>query len=147
MQNPEDSMLSARPARGVGATGDALSATDSASTESASALHAARRYLYITMEFCNGATMREVIDDTKLHKDAALIWSLFHQVLEALAYLHGKNVIHRDLKPSNIFLQQTDAAMGFSKSHRHGRSRDSRRSNGQNLVVKLGDFGLATDRI
>jgi polo-like kinase 1 len=41
------------------------------------------------------------------------------QVLEGLEYLHSQKIIHRDLKLGNLFL-------------------------GENMVIKIGDFGLAT---
>jgi len=47
---------------------------------------------------------------------------ILKQVLEALAYAHGKGVVHRDLKPGNILLER-DAAGG--------------------LRVRVSDFGLA----
>lgn len=41
------------------------------------------------------------------------------QVLDGLDYLHSQKAIHRDLKLGNLFLDE-------------------------NMIVKIGDFGLAT---
>eukprot|EP00927_Polykrikos_kofoidii_P047958 TRINITY_DN42220_c0_g1_i1.p1 TRINITY_DN42220_c0_g1~~TRINITY_DN42220_c0_g1_i1.p1 ORF type:complete len:1135 (+),score=184.84 TRINITY_DN42220_c0_g1_i1:215-3619(+) len=85
---------------------------------------ATQDFLYIQMEFCDGTTLRDVIDSGELIKDEVLIWKLFRQVLDALAYVHSKGLIHRDLKPPNIFL-----------SVAHGGH------------AKLGDFGLTTEAL
>uniref|UniRef100_A0A8C5RX23 mitogen-activated protein kinase n=1 Tax=Laticauda laticaudata TaxID=8630 RepID=A0A8C5RX23_LATLA len=42
-----------------------------------------------------------------------------YQLLRGLKYIHSANVLHRDLKPANIFINTND------------------------LVLKIGDFGLA----
>ncbi|CAK9025639.1 unnamed protein product [Durusdinium trenchii] len=78
--------------------------------------------LYIQMEFCDGTTLREAIISGELQKDEALIWKLFRQVLDALAYVHSKDLIHRDVKPPNIFLSKAEGGH-----------------------AKLGDFGLSTE--
>ncbi|KAE8446644.1 hypothetical protein EG329_011837 [Mollisiaceae sp. DMI_Dod_QoI] len=74
--------------------------------------------LYISMEYCEKQTLRDLIK-RGLAKDDDEIWRLFRQILEGLAHIHGLNVVHRDLKPENVFI---DAASN----------------------VKIGDFGLAT---
>lgn len=81
-----------------------------------------REFLYIQMEFCDGTTLREAIGSGALHKDEALIWKLFRQVLDALAYMHSRGLIHRDVKPPNIFLSKAEGGH-----------------------AKLGDFGLSTE--
>ena len=50
--------------------------------------------------------------------DVKLKWKIFRQVLEAVHYLHSRDIIHRDIKPDNIFLDH-------------------------NKDARLGDFGLA----
>ncbi|GAO16851.1 hypothetical protein UVI_02011730 [Ustilaginoidea virens] len=81
-----------------------------------------RTILYISMEYCEKRTLRDLIS-RGLHKNAPEIWRLFRQILEGLAHIHGLSIVHRDLKPENIFI-----------------------SSGIDGVdnVKIGDFGLAT---
>ena len=71
--------------------------------------------LYIQMEFCENRTLRDILRKPVLESER---WSLFHQILDALRYIHGQGMIHRDLKPSNIFIDEE-------------------------FNVKVGDFGLA----
>ena len=47
-------------------------------------------------------------------------------MIEALSMIHGNNQLHRDLKPGNIFLMHLNGVKDIN-----------------NLVPKLGDFGLA----
>ncbi|TDZ74173.1 eIF-2-alpha kinase GCN2 [Colletotrichum trifolii] len=81
-----------------------------------------RTVLYISMEYCEKRTLRDLIT-RKLHQNTPDIWRLFRQVLEGLAHIHGLSIVHRDLKPENIFIAHS--------------------SDGTDNV-KIGDFGLAT---
>ncbi|KAI4865328.1 serine/threonine-protein kinase gcn2 [Hypoxylon rubiginosum] len=81
-----------------------------------------RTVMYISMEYCEKRTLRDLIQ-RHLWKDTEEVWRLFRQVLEGLVHIHGLNIVHRDLKPENVFI-----GVG---------------PDGVNNV-KIGDFGLAT---
>ena len=74
--------------------------------------------LFIQMEFCDNKTLRNLIDGKTLYRNLNLIKTLLRQIIDALEFIHSKEVIHRDLKPTNIFLTSEN-------------------------VPKIGDFGLA----
>ena len=77
------------------------------------------RYFY-TMEYIKGSTFLEAIDGLPLNE----ILDLFHQILQALDYLHACGIYHWDLKSENILVTK---------------SKEGRR------VIKLVDFGLAVN--
>ncbi|KAF9396724.1 Eukaryotic translation initiation factor 2-alpha kinase [Podila verticillata] len=92
--------------------------------------------------------------------DPAVNQYIFRAIVEGVAYIHGQDMIHRDLKPGNIFLG-LPAGMEFQRSHSQPQEqqRDSTVPepltkeqiqeelfmNIENMVPKIGDFGLVTD--
>lgn len=64
--------------------------------------------MFIISSWVNGITLDEHIRNHKLRNlpDATKrICETVYPVLDALSYLHGKNIIHMDVKPSNIMLE------------------------------------------
>jgi polo-like kinase 1 len=73
---------------------------------------------YILLELCHNQSMNEMIKRRKQLTEPEAIFFM-GQMLEAVRYMHGNNVIHRDLKLGNLFLDK-------------------------HLNMKVGDLGLAT---
>jgi serine/threonine protein kinase len=61
--------------------------------------------LYIAMEFVQGISLRQFIQQKSLSHKRAL--EIILQVAYALCHLHTHGVIHRDLKPENILITET----------------------------------------
>ncbi|NXB26629.1 PAK3 kinase, partial [Rhagologus leucostigma] len=73
--------------------------------------------LWLVMEYMDGGTLQDVVRQTRLAEEEMAAVS--RECLQALDFLHSRQVIHRDLKSSNILL-------------------------GMDGTVKLTDFGFCT---
>ncbi len=71
---------------------------------------------FIVMELVDGATLGEMIEDSRLPEAVAIDFA--QQICNGLGYAHRQGLLHRDVKPANILITKDD-------------------------VVKLTDFGIA----
>jgi serine/threonine-protein kinase len=74
-------------------------------------------YAYIVMEFIDGPTLKQLLDDGTRF-DVPTICKVMDEILGGLQYSHDHAVVHRDMKPANIM---------FTKGQR----------------LKITDFGIA----
>ena len=72
-----------------------------------------QQYFFIFMELIEGGNLKDLIikrylDNNKyLFRDSECS-QIMKSILEALNYLHKKNIIHRDIKPENILFKNKD---------------------------------------
>ncbi len=59
---------------------------------------------YMAMTLIDGRPLSDILEENGGPLPEATVTGWLLQVLDALAYCHGKNVIHRDLKPENLLL-------------------------------------------
>ena len=65
---------------------------------------------YLVMEMVEGESLADCIGRAgALALPLVLRWA--HQLLDALAYCHGQNVLHRDIKPTNIIIRPDEQAV------------------------------------
>ena len=77
-------------------------------------------YIIVVMEFLSGGSLTEIITSNfhSIQEKTYLRWA--KEILEALDYLHERNIVHRDIKPDNIIFDDL-------------------------MSAKLVDFGLSTE--
>ncbi len=82
--------------------------------------------LYIAMEFIQGISLRQFIQQKSLSQKRAL--EIVLQVAYALCHLHTHGVIHRDLKPENILITETGEikVIDFGIAQMQGELQDER---------------------
>ncbi|XP_065199816.1 raf homolog serine/threonine-protein kinase Raf [Planococcus citri] len=74
--------------------------------------------LAIVTQWCEGSSLYRCLHVHEKRFEVQQIIEIARQTAQGMDYLHAKNIIHRDLKSNNIFFND--------------------------MVVKIGDFGLAT---
>lgn len=60
---------------------------------------------YIVMEYTEGRTLKEMIDERAPFPDAQIV-DIAMQIALALRAAHGNHIIHRDIKPQNIMINR-----------------------------------------
>jgi HEAT repeat protein/predicted Ser/Thr protein kinase len=60
---------------------------------------------WFTMEFVEGRTLAELIDDKRIGVNQAV--EIHVKVAQALAFAHSQGILHRDLKPGNIMVRHS----------------------------------------
>jgi hypothetical protein len=59
---------------------------------------------YIVMEYVGGGTLAQIMKSGPIEEGLAA--RIAHQMADALAYAHQREVIHRDFKPANILMRE-----------------------------------------
>ena len=79
--------------------------------------------IFLVTELCDGCELFEEISSRKqfAEKEAAHVTK---QILQAIAYCHGRNIAHRDLKPENLLIDINQKGsikvIDFGTSHHYG---------------------------
>ncbi len=68
-----------------------------------------QRYNYIVMEYIDGRTLKDIINN-EAPLGAEFVANIGFQIASALEAAHKKGVVHRDIKPHNILLDKDNVA-------------------------------------
>uniref|UniRef100_A0A8C5LV41 Serine/threonine-protein kinase PLK n=1 Tax=Leptobrachium leishanense TaxID=445787 RepID=A0A8C5LV41_9ANUR len=77
-----------------------------------------QKYMYMVLEYCRHKSLAHILRVRKLMTEPEVRYYM-KQIVHGVLFLHQQGIIHRDLKLSNFFISK-------------------------NMIVKIGDFGLAT---
>ncbi|KAL7626728.1 cAMP-dependent protein kinase catalytic subunit [Parahypoxylon ruwenzoriense] len=76
-------------------------------------------HVYLVLEYCSRGDLYEAIRTGYGPLETEHVRRFMLELVDAVSYMHSKDIYHRDIKPENIFLNESGS-------------------------MKLGDFGLAT---
>ena len=93
-----------------------------------------KKHFYLVLEYCNGGELKNALDKYKLKYNKAfseeIVQYLMRQIVDAMNYLHSRNIMHRDIKLENILLN-------------YDSEEDKNNLNIMKASVKIVDFGFA----
>ena len=65
-----------------------------------------QKYRYLVMEYCEGGTLRDLMNHSK-SLTVKQCFALIHDILLGLEHAHESSIIHCDIKPENVLLKLT----------------------------------------
>jgi serine/threonine-protein kinase len=74
-------------------------------------LHVDEGEWFIAMEYIEGQTLEELLESRRGGIPLGEAAALFGQVLDALAFAHGRDIVHRDVKPSNVMIRGAEVKL------------------------------------
>ena len=93
------------------------------------------KYYYLVMEYCNGGSLSDCLKEYQEKNgkpfSEEIVQYLMRQIVEAIKYIHNKNIIHRDLKLDNILVN-------------FHMEKDKKNLNMMKAEIKIIDSGFAT---
>ncbi|MDZ4837280.1 MAG: serine/threonine-protein kinase [Candidatus Melainabacteria bacterium] len=92
---------------------------------------------YLVTELIEGPTLRQLLDE-RTSLDATTAQSIFGQVIEALAFVHEKNIVHASLNPTEILLTPAAKGAGYATTVIDFGSAKSLEEPGETLKVDPG---------
>ena len=92
-------------------------------------------YYFLVMEYINGGTLNECLDRYKNKYNQGfpenIVQFLMRQIIDAIKYIHSKNIIHHDIRLDNILVNFDNAKAKLDLNMMEAR-------------IKIIDFGIAS---
>ena len=96
-----------------------------------------KRHFYLVQEYCNGGELQKALDRyQKIYNkpfSEEIVQYLMRQIMNAINYLHSKEILHRDIKLENILLN-------------YETEEDKNNFNIMKATIKIIDFGFAKNK-
>jgi len=63
---------------------------------------------YMALDFVRGRDLLDIVDEEPERLNPATVPQLLRKILDAVVYIHDRDVLHRDISPDNILLDAND---------------------------------------
>ncbi len=93
---------------------------------------------YMVLDYVDGQDLLDIVDEKKRHLGPEDMRKILLKVLDAIGFIHKKNILHRDISPDNILLDQSDEPILIDFGAAREKASKATRALSALLVVKDG---------